>query len=163
MSLRLLLPVVVHWQSMIFLGIDYLYTNPFSIYCVSSNLRIIIFQSCKINHFLECLSLSPLSLPLEFLFYVYLTISLHDISLEVSISNLLIHHTMKHFTRLWGYSLWDAMPFWHKGISSLLGSISINVPDVWVSGIYWILCGESSGLLVSWRKPQCFLFMIQLA
>ena len=130
MSLRLLLPVVVHWQSMIFLGIDYLYTNPFSIYCVSSNLRIIIFQSCKINHFLECLSLSPLSLPLEFLFYVYLTISLHDISLEVSISNLLIHHTMKHFARLWGYSLWDAMPFWHKGISSLLGSISINVPDV---------------------------------
>ena len=57
-------------------------------------------------------------------------------------SNLLIRHTIKHFARLWGYSLWDAMPFWHKGISSLLGSISINVPDVGVSGIYWILVGR---------------------
>lgn len=163
MSLRLLLLVVVHWQSMIFLGTDYLYTNPFSIYCVSSNLRIIIFQSCKIKRFLECLSLSPLCLPLELLFYAYLTISLHDMSMQVSTSNLLIHHSIKYFAILWDYSLWDAMPFWHKVISCLLGFISINVPDIWVSGIYWILCGESSGLLVSWRKPQCFLFTIQLA
>lgn len=59
MSLRFLLPAVVHWHSMMFLGVDYLFTNPVQHLLCFFKLRIHDFQSYKISHFLfeACLSI----------------------------------------------------------------------------------------------------------